>query len=183
MDAPAAKGSAIISECGLYRYRLERRTSVGPCGRVAAVIMANPSTADADTDDATIRKGLGFAERNDIGQLIVGNKFAFRATDIKASRTAPDPVGPENDRHLEAIMREDDFHLVAWGPLSKLPPNLRTRWRAVARIAERVGCRLHALATAQCGHPKHRLMLSYHCMPAPWVSAPPFPLNEEEARW
>lgn len=159
--------SAIISPCGLYRYRLERRISAAP--RVAAFIMVNPSTADAKQNDATIRKVIGFAERNGVGRVIVGNKFAFRATDIKALRTAPDPVGPDNDRHLEEIMRDANLHIVAWGPLAKLPRDLRSRWQEVIRIAERVGCRLMCLGTAQDQHPRHPLMLSYEATLSDWV--------------
>jgi hypothetical protein len=66
--------SAIISDCGLYRYRLERHALSG-AGSVAW-IMVNPSTADATTDDATIRKVIGFSERMGAGWAIVGNKFA-----------------------------------------------------------------------------------------------------------
>ena len=72
--------SAVISDCGRYRYRLERHGLSG-AGAVAW-IMVNPSTADATTDDATIRKVVGFSERMGAGWLIVGNKFAYRATDI-----------------------------------------------------------------------------------------------------
>lgn len=166
-DAPArpvSGSSAILSPCGTYRYRLERGTGDG----TMAFIMVNPSTADATADDATIRKVVGFATRVGFGRVIVGNKFAFRATDIRALRTATDPIGPENDRHLEQIMRDADRHIVAWGPLSKLPPVLRGRWRAVVEIARRVGCELVALDTAKCGHPKHPLMLPYGGLSAPW---------------
>ncbi|MDF2813076.1 MAG: hypothetical protein K0S56_4107 [Microvirga sp.] len=153
--------SVVISDCELFRYRLERETQMNGRGRTAAVLMVNPSTADASENDATIRKVMGFADRNNIGRIIVGNKFAFRAKDIKALRTAADAIGPENDRHLEQIMRDADIHIVAWGPLAKLPPNLRDRWRDVAAIAQRVGCRLMCLGAVQDGHPRHPLMLAY----------------------
>lgn len=39
--------SAVISPCGTYRYRLERRWPVQPSYGQATVIMVNPSTADA----------------------------------------------------------------------------------------------------------------------------------------
>ena len=48
--------SAVISECGLYRYRLERQTAGAGS---TLVVMVNPSTADAEQDDATIRKLKG----------------------------------------------------------------------------------------------------------------------------
>jgi len=85
-------GSAIISDCGLYRYRLERHDLSG--SGAVAWLMVNPSTADATEDDQTIRKVIGFTERLGGGWAIVGNKFAYRATDIHALH-ALDPVrGP-----------------------------------------------------------------------------------------
>lgn len=151
--------SAIISDCGKYRYRLERHGLSG-AGAVAW-IMVNPSTADAQADDPTIRRVIGFSERLGAGWAIVGNKFAYRATDVKDLRTAPDPRGPENDAHLEAIMAAAPLVIVAWGPLAKLPPVLRRRWRTVCQIADRTGTKLMCFGTAQDGQPRHPLMLAY----------------------
>lgn len=157
--------SAIISPCELFRYRLER--VVGP-GLTAAVYGVNPSKADHKIDDQTIRKLYGFGKRLSIGRWLVGNPFAYRATDVKELTNAVDPIGPDNDRHIEQIMRDADLHIVAWGPLSKLPPRLRHRWRAIANIAERVGCQLMCWGTAQDGHPRHPLMLAYDTPLVPW---------------
>lgn len=159
-------GSAIISDCGLYRYRLERHGLSG--ASAIAWIMVNPSTADAKDDDATIRKVIGFTERLGGGWAIVGNKFDYRATDVRALRTTRDPKGPENDAHLEAIMREAPVVIAAWGPLAKLPPHLRGRWYKVATIAERAGATLMCLGTAQDGQPRHPLMLAYDTPLVPW---------------
>ena len=49
--------SAIISPCGLYRYRLERTVAME--GPVYAFFGINPSTADASVDDATVRNRAG----------------------------------------------------------------------------------------------------------------------------
>lgn len=158
--------SAILSPCGLYRYRLER--DLGRDGPTVMISSVNPSTADAEKNDQTIRKDMGFGARLGWGRLIKGNKFAWRATDVKALRVAPDPVGPENDAHLEQMMRDADLHIVAWGPLSKLPDRLRTRWRKVVTIADRVGCKLYCFGTAQDGHPRHPLMLAYDTPMIEW---------------
>lgn len=163
----ADERSAVISACGIYRYRLERFVAQGN-GRTMAVIMVNPSTADATKDDATIRKVRGFAERHFASKVIVGNLFAYRATDVRELRTAEDPIGPDNDVHLEQIMLDSDIHLVAWGPVAKLPRNLRTRWRVVAAMANRVGATLRCLGAAQDGQPFHPLMLPYNTALAPW---------------
>lgn len=161
-----ARGSAVLSDCGLYRYRLDREVSSSP--RVAAFIMVNPSTANGETDDATIRKLIGFSRRMNFGRFIVGNKFAWRATDIRALRTTAHPVGPENDKHLATIMRSADVTIAAWGPLAKLPPGLRNRWHEIADMADWIGVDLQCFGTAKDGHPRHPLMLAYDTEIVPW---------------
>lgn len=154
-------GSAIISDCGLFRYRLERHGLSGGAGAVAW-IMVNPSTADATEDDQTIRKVIGFTERLGGGWAIVGNLFAYRAKDITELRTAPNPRGlPANDQHLREIMQAAPTVIVAWGPLAKLPKELRKRWMTVALMAKELGVSLHCFGTANDGQPRHPLMLAY----------------------
>jgi len=151
--------SAIISPCGLYRTRLDRM--IADKGLVAAILGVNPSTADAEVDDATIRKDMGFGRRLGWRQIIKGNKFAYRATDVRELRKVTDPIGPGNNEALEAIMREADVVVAAWGPLAKLPSHLRARWRDVVAIAERTGKPLYCFGTAKDGQPRHTLMLAY----------------------
>jgi hypothetical protein len=163
----APRGSAIFSDDGFYRYRLER--DLGRDGPTVAILGVNPSLAGAEVDDQTIRKDVGFGERFGWGRLIKGNKFGHVAKDVKELRACKDPVGPDNDAHLEQIMRDSDVHVMAWGPLTKLPPHLRNRWKAVVAIADRVGCKLMCLTTAKDGHPRHTLMLAYATPLIPWV--------------
>lgn len=158
--------SAIISDCGVYRYRLERGNPLKPA---VAFIMVNPSTADAETDDPTIRKVRGFAERAGYDRLLVGNLFAYRATDIKALRSAADPVGPENDDHLERILSNATLHIAAWGALAKLPDTLRKRWTEVVRIADRLGYQFHCIGTNDDRHPRHPLMTGYDTPITEWA--------------
>ncbi|WP_107718508.1 MULTISPECIES: DUF1643 domain-containing protein [unclassified Novosphingobium] len=161
---------AIISPCGAYRYRLERRTGGD---QITAVIMVNPSTADAEKDDATIRKLLGFGQRNGWGRVIVGNLFAYRATDVRELARTDDPVGPENDAHLRWMIGQAKKVICAWSPVSKQPQIWRgLRWRAITNIAQPLGIPLYSIGQpAQCGHPKHPLMLPYDSPIVPW-SAP-----------
>lgn len=159
--------SAVISACGHYRYRLERETGMLE-GKTAAFIMVNPSTADATKNDATIRKLLGFGGYLGFRKIIVGNKFAYRATDVSELKTANDPVGPNNDAHLEQIFRDADIHIMAWGPLAKLAPAMRGRWKRIVSIARDVGCPLYCLSTAKDGQPRHPLMLAYQTPLTEW---------------
>jgi hypothetical protein len=156
---------AIISQCGQYRYRLERRTE-GAGDTV--VIMVNPSTADATENDATIRKLIGFGNRNQWGRLIVGNLFAYRATDVRELGAVDDPVGPENNAHLWRMICAADRIICAWGPVSKQPRQWQSlRWRKFVDLAGSMP--LYSIGTpAKCGHPKHPLMLPYDSAIQPW---------------
>jgi hypothetical protein len=158
--------SAIISDCGRYRYRLDRD---GPGEGQTVVIMVNPSTADAEQDDATIRKLKGFGARNGWGRIIVGNLFAYRATDVRELAAVDDPVGPENEAYLRRMFYGAKQTVVAWGPVSKVPRRLRERWREVWALAECYPPVLSIGEPAKCGHPKHPLMLAYSTPIVPWV--------------
>ena len=160
-----ATSSAVISACGRYRYRLERD---GPGEGRTVVIMVNPSTADAEQDDATIRKLKGFGARNGWGRIIVGNLFAYRATDVRELGRVGDPIGPENDDELRRICYNAKQTIVAWGPVSKQPKALRNRWREVFEIIECYPPMLCIGEPAKCGHPKHPLMLAYDTPIIPW---------------
>jgi hypothetical protein len=161
--------SAIISPCGMYRYRLERE---GAGDGQTTVIMVNPSTADAERDDATIRKLRGFGQRYEWGRIVIGNLFAYRATDVRELANADNPVGPDNDIHLLDMLREADRLVVAWGPASKLPKRLRARFRRILEMASLVSRRPMSIgAPAKDGHPCHPLMLPYERELQPWKPA------------
>jgi hypothetical protein len=157
---------AIISDCKMYRYRLER--DVLTKGKVGVFCWVNPSTADAETDDHSSRKGLGFAATLGWRRYILVNTFAYRAKYIRDLRIAHDPVGPDNDRHIEQAMRDADIHVVGWGSLSKLPESLRGRWKDIVRIADRVGCKLYCIGVCADGHPRHPLMTPYDIPMTEW---------------
>lgn len=154
---------AVISDCDKYRYRLDRGD-----GRALMFVMVNPSTADAEADDPTIRKCKGFAQRAGFGRIVVGNLFAFRAKDVKMLRSATDPVGPDNDEHLVAMMREADMVVAAWGASNKLPEALRQRWRKVVHLADRIPHQMKMIGVCNDGHPKHPLMIGYDAKIEPW---------------
>jgi len=73
----AVKSAARI--VGPYRYELSRQWGRGD--RVVLFVGLNPSTADASTDNPTIRRCIGFAQAWGYDGLLVGNLFALRATD------------------------------------------------------------------------------------------------------
>lgn len=150
---------AVFSDCGRYRYRLERFCEGSG---TTALIMVNPSTADAWFDDATIRKVRGFGNRNQWGTVAVANLFAYKATKVEDLRKVEDPVGPDNDAHLRDLFLEADQVIYAWGPLAKQPKEFRDRWKDVHEAARRCGHEPMAIGTpCQSGHPRHPLFLAY----------------------
>lgn len=141
-----ANSSADISECGLYRYTLRRTWASGPS---CTFIMLNPSTADADNDDPTIRRCISFAKREGCGSLLVVNLFAFRATKPEDMAKAEDPVGPENARYLDEATRNPfDTCIAAWGahPMAQ---------KAGQELADEYD--LMCLGKTKAGAPRHPL--------------------------
>src|SRR5689334_18589152 len=106
-------GGALFDPTGRYRYRLWRQWD--PAKPAVAFVMLNPSTADATTDDPTIRRCFGFAQGWGFGRLEVVNLFALRATDPRELARHPDPVGPANDAHIAAALALTDQAVAAWG--------------------------------------------------------------------
>ena len=106
--------SAYISECGQYRYLLTRDVASIGNGTVTFVCL-NPSTADATEDDPTIRRCTRFAREWGYAQLKVVNLYAYRSTDPSQLARVPDPVGPENDDILSAVLGSSDCIVAAWG--------------------------------------------------------------------
>jgi hypothetical protein len=107
---------ATISECGRYRYHLERSWASKP--DYLLWVMLNPSTADATKNDATIRRCIGFAQRLGYTGILVGNLYALRATNPRALRAPPggiDAVGPENNRWLRMLAGRASKIICAWG--------------------------------------------------------------------
>jgi hypothetical protein len=154
---PLADRSAVLSTCGTYRYLLTR--SVGPGERWATFILLNPSTADARTDDPTIRRCIGFARLWRCGRLNVLNLFAFRATRPTDLKQAADPVGPENRAWFERTLLHQGVGPVVcgWGVHGRH----LGQDRIVLEWLEQLGVKAVTLGATKDGHPRHPLYLPY----------------------
>jgi hypothetical protein len=155
LDLPPTK-SAVISACGKYRYHLFRK--VGDGGPVATFIMLNPSTADDQLDDPTIRKVMGFARRWGCGDLHVVNLFAFRATRPAELGKTLDPVGPENQEWVRRSVEfaSDGMVVCAWGAWGGY---MRQDEAVLGWIADL--CPPMCLGVTRDGHPRHPLYLPF----------------------
>jgi hypothetical protein len=159
--------SAALSADRLYRYELTRMWGAEPH---ATFVMLNPSTADADVDDPTIRRCIGFARSWGCGGLVVVNLYALRATQPADLWRAADPVGPDNDEHLSLALylaRGSTGPVVAaWGAHAK--PD---RVRFLTDAARDHGVQLLALKVTKAGAPGHPLYLRADAEPMPWGGA------------
>lgn len=145
--------SAILSECNRYRYTLSRTWDAD---RDALLfVMLNPSTADAELDDPTIRRCIGFGESLGYGSVTVVNLFAFRATDPKQlySKEEEYLIGPKNDFYIRFAANESDTVVCAWGSHGRRFP------KRVARVAKLIGQPLWCLRQGRDGTPHHPLYL------------------------
>ena len=158
---------AVISNCGAYRYWLTR-TCPGDKGMIA-FIGVNPSTADADNDDATVRKWRGFASRWGYSGFRVANLFAYRATNVKELAGVADPVGPENDHFMLAAVGGSELVVPCWGDRAKLPKSLWPRIDAVRESLRKITCApIRTFGLTASGDPKHPLMLGYDTALQEW---------------
>lgn len=151
---------AVISECGQFRYALTREWWRGMPS--AVFVMLNPSTADAEHDDATIKKCIWFAKAFGHGGLKVFNLYAYRATDPKDLVKAGYLTGPENLSWLDCVSRHQNI-IVAWGAAAP------TEWqKIVAAILTRQNAKLWCLGVNANGSPKHPLYLKNNTTLIPW---------------
>lgn len=112
------KRSAEISPCGRYRYTLWRSWApITGLSKTVCWVMLNPSTADAETDDNTIRKCIHYSKREGFDHLVVVNLYAYRSTDPGAlwGLGAEEARGPDNFRHVRDAVSMTDLTVCAWG--------------------------------------------------------------------
>lgn len=160
--------SAVISACGKYRFRLERQVQRSADIADKSIlsedpivwVMCNPSTADAETDDATIRKCKGFTARLGRSRMIVVNVFAFRSRHPKDLLKAVDPVGVGNVGHLRAACEIPNATIIAaWG--EALPRKLRHLADVCYDILRENNRRIYCYGITDLGMPRHPVMLAY----------------------
>lgn len=175
MSTQYTDAGADISADGRYRYRLWRewrgcatdanwrwfgaKDGAGhELGEPKSVlfVMLNPSTADGEVDDPTIRRCVNFAKAWKYDRLEVVNLFAHRATDPKALLALGDmdePYGVRNQEVIERAAQDAGVIVCAWGAHgSHLGQN-----ETVLGWLMDWGAPLMALGFTAGGHPRHPL--------------------------
>ena len=158
-----SKVTARFSKCDCYRYELaEIWDNTKP---LVLWILMNPSVACLDYSDPTLRRTGNFSRAWGYGGQLIGNVHAYRATDKNRLLAVPDPVGPENDKSIQAMARRAQIIVLAYGAP---PKKLKHRGPAVASLLiQHRG--LSFLKLAKDGiTPIHPLYLPANLLPKPY---------------
>ena len=107
------ESGAIFSPCGRYRYALWRVWDNSL--PMVTFIGLNPSTANQDQDDPTIRRVKAFAKDWGFGGINMVNLFGIISPYPEILTTDPNPVGVENDRWIKTKVEESEKVIFAWG--------------------------------------------------------------------
>lgn len=163
-------GRAELSDDGRYRYTLERAWASIP--RYVLWIMLNPSTADASTNDATIRRCLGFARSWGYTGILVGNLYAYRSTNPRElwrqAGAGVDVVGPENMRHVTGLLRRAALVVCAWGQPGPIQSARFNVLQAIRRDNTPFVLRLNSGKLGSSEEPSHPLRLAGDLKPQRW---------------
>ena len=157
-----ADSAALYSPCMRYRYALTRIWDAE--GARVLFVMLNPSTATEVQNDPTVERCERRARALGFGGFRVCNIFAFRATDPRVMRAAPDPVGPGNDAAITEGAHWAAQIVCAWGTHGAH----LGRGAAVEALLRATGKPLFHLGLSKAGHPKHPLYIGYRHQPEPW---------------
>jgi hypothetical protein len=155
--------ASFFSECRKYRYELAEIWDEDK--PLVLWILMNPSVACEDYSDPTLRKTGKFSRTWDYGGQLIGNLYAYRATDKNRLLEVDDPVGPDNDVAILRMVRQVKTIVLAYG---QPPKNLKKRGQEVVELLKHYPG-LSFLQMAKDGKtPCHPLYLPGSLVPKPF---------------
>lgn len=151
--------TAEFSECRTFRYTLERIwDSAGPS---VLFVGSNPSKANEESDDPTIRRCINFAKDWGFGGLCIVNLFAFCSHDPGKLLKAKDPIGPKNDKVLNEYISKSEKIILVWGNHG----DFLKRNEKILKLIKNPSC----LKINKNGAPAHPLYLKGTLKPIPYT--------------
>jgi hypothetical protein len=145
---------AHFSKCRRYRYALWREWD-GTKPSIAFIGL-NPSTANENEDDPTIRRVVAFAKAWGFGKVYMLNLFAWVSAHPEDLLTCEDALG-NNDEHLLSYAGACEKIVLAWGAFKQN--------KARAEVVKQMFPEAYALETNKDGSPKHPLYVRGDVMP------------------
>jgi hypothetical protein len=152
---------ATFSPCERYRYTLYRQWDATKPTLV--MICCNPSKATAVETDPTVTRQVVRAKMWGFGRFEMLNAFALRSTDPRLLYQVDDPIGPENDAAIKAVVTRPDVQqvILGWGRHGKL----MGRGQQLLRWLRAWGVTPYALTLTKSGLPRHPLYVSFETKP------------------
>ena len=146
---------ATLSKDRVYRYTwgVAFHDFEGAQRQSCIFLMLNPSTADENKTDPTVRRCMGFARQWGFASLSVINIFAYRATNPKELRFVNDPIGDWNDIIIKRTADKAPMVVCAWGTHG----GLRGRGKQVLEMLEPYNEKLFHFGWTKNGQPRHPL--------------------------
>ena len=105
--------NATFSSCRTYRYSLSRIWDKKK--KYVLFIGLNPSTANEEVDDPTIRRCINYAKDWGYGGFMMVNLFAYRTMLPSNLKKVKYPVGSKNDKYIVILSKKADITVAAWG--------------------------------------------------------------------
>ena len=174
------QADAELSHCGSYRWLLHRPILVNQDTtkqqHVLVFVGLNPSRADGNRDDPTLRRLQGFSHQWGYHHLVVLNLFARISSSPSWLRRCKDPIGAENNQHLHQW-----FHLWAlqptwdlwlgWGAFGGLMQRDEVVLKMLNGVSDQRGHHPPPFVTGvtKAGYPRHPLYLPSGVQRSAWA--------------
>lgn len=113
------RSNAIFSDCGRYRYWLERIWD--PERPILPWVLLNGSTAGAVRNDPTVNRVIGFTVRWNFGGLWLVNAYAAMATKPRDLFAMDENTGPKNRSYVRKTLRDAWRHTRKLSDTPELP--------------------------------------------------------------
>jgi len=131
------------------------------------VIGLNPSTANECKPDPTLRKLMGYADRNGFDGLVVLNLYPERATKPDSLPAQADShYYEENLRVIDQLLSEEPRApkiLACFGEFVHQRPYLSQSRNAIVDIARKYNAEWLCIGLNKSGTPKHPIRSAYCC--------------------
>lgn len=147
---------AIFSSCGNYRYRLWRIWD--KTKPIVGFVCLNPSTANSDANDPTVRRIKGFTNKWRYGGFILINLYSLISTNPKALISTMFPLGPLHRKHVQYACWRCDYIVCAWGTFPEAQKMVNTTINTLKHYGHD---RLYAIKLSKDNIPMHPLYLKY----------------------
>tara|TARA_B100000686_G_C16802696_1_gene987323 strand:+ start:3537 stop:3995 length:459 start_codon:yes stop_codon:yes gene_type:complete len=138
---------ALLSRDKKYRYSLTRIWDDSQ--KKILFIMLNPSSADSQNDDPTIRRLISFTKKWGFGGFWVCNLYPYRTSSIKELYKSLSSMQNKNKIQIKNHILKTNLIVYAWGNTEKEPNWLKKNVKKPFCIDKNIN-----------GSPKHPLYIS-----------------------